>query len=277
MGFEDCFSVYQDYEIDFGLMHAEARQHTNSKAGGVISIGHEVPTCPGRYLPRNNDFKLSSPLAQPKEVIKYLKNSIWVVSHGGVASERFRSTLGTKEKNTRASGSNRRPLKGVVAHYPYPVPKGPCLCVYIFGSVYDSILSQLRRHPDNIQKLHNDESFPSINTIEDLLAHPDHDPFGIQQQFIQFYHANVSYPIIYMKYEALLQLSSLQKLDGILLEMTGNSYNLTSLFDSTYRRVSSLDTISDIALRTRFIDRYRDVQQMFDSQPLLRVKMPASQ
>lgn len=278
--FEDCFSAYHDFEIDFDMFKAQRLKHNLLSQSAMLKAtmiprANQTSSCPTRY--HNSKKVTSSLMAKPEEVTKYLKNTVWVVSHGGVSSERFRSTLlrGTKEEKTIASGTKHRPMKGVVAHYPYPVAEGPILCIYIYGSVYESILSQLRRHPDNIQKLHNDEAFPSIKTLSDLLDHPDAEPFGIQQQFMQFYHANVSYPIIYVKYDALLHLPSLQKLDGILSEMMGdNTYNLTSLFNSTYQRKSSLNNIPDASLRERFIERYKTLQKIFDSQPNIRVTMP---
>ena len=139
---------------------------------------------------------------------------------------------------------------------------------------YESILSQLRRHTDNPIKLHNDESYYEFSSLEELLLHPDQDPFGIKSQFDHFLTDKVSYPIVLVRYESLNNLKSLEKLESLVSKLTGNQYNFTSLYDEGYKRESSLDLITDGILREQFVQRYSDLQQIFESQPLIRLLMP---
>ena len=106
-------------------------------------------------------------------VIEGLTNKLWIVSHGGVGSEYLRSLIALGRSATKGSDSDptfiqghkvgtlkKRPFRGVVAHFPYPPSTGPKLCIYVYGDIYNSILSQIRRHVDNPAKLHNDEEYP---------------------------------------------------------------------------------------------------------------------
>jgi hypothetical protein len=218
-----------------------------------------------------------------------IDGELWIASHGGVASERLRNYIQNQDgkrgvnvnkHQKRTSGKKRRPVAGVIAHYPFPIQFGPktapSLCIYLYGSVYESILSQLKRHPDNSKKLHNDEAYPEFSTLQQLLAHPDLDPFGIQSQFDEFLTANVRYPILLVRYDVFSSAVALKKLQTLVEKLLGRNYSFTSLLSKGYKRKSTLESISNSTLREQFLDRYSHLQEIFDSQPVIRLLMPAT-
>jgi hypothetical protein len=111
-----------------------------------------------------------------------------------------------------------------------------------------------------------------FSTLEELLLHPDQDPFGIKSQFESFLTANVTYPIILVKCDTFHHLSSLQKLGQIVSEITGIEHNFTSMFINGYNRTSSIASISNSTLREQFIKRYSQLNDMFNSMPLIHLK-----
>ena len=86
---------------------------------------------------------------------KYYKNKLLLISHGGVSSEYMTSLLNiyhTCDKNPETN----RPIKGACVHFPYPPSKFNLdKIIYIYGDIYNAILSQIPRHYDNASKLCN--------------------------------------------------------------------------------------------------------------------------
>jgi len=134
-----------------------------------------------------------------EEACERLRGCAWLVSHGGVASEELCRLLDIRYPEGRASSSDR-PIRGAVCHFPYPLPTGPDRAVYVYGSIFEAILSQHPRHPDNAAKLHNDEHYPRFYRVEDLLRFAVPDPFGAAAQFERFCDARVDYPILLVRY-----------------------------------------------------------------------------
>jgi hypothetical protein len=160
--YEDCFSVYEDYFVDFEAIRNVAHQHPirlelekniNERTKGYLprvqQSAIEQRQCPAAYS-HPGEITITSPMASETELAGELNGErIWVVSHGGVSSERFRKALYLQEKalgwpinpHTKpTSGKQQRPMKGVLAHFPYPLQNenashAPKLCVYIYGSV----------------------------------------------------------------------------------------------------------------------------------------------
>ena len=123
-------------------------------------------------------------------------------------------------------------------------------------------------------KLHNDEDYYEFYTLGDLLSHPDQDPFGIKSQFEQFLTANVRYPILLVRYNIFNNHEALHKLETVVSALAGNQYNFTSLFVENYQRKSTLESISNATLREKFVERYSELNEIFNSQPLIRLLMP---
>ena len=122
--------------------------------------------------------------------------------------------------------------------------------------------------------LHNDKSYPKFNTLEALLAHPNSDPFGIQSQFEQFLTARVSYPILLVRNDIMQHLDGLEKLESIIYNIIGKRYDLVSLYDKEYTTKYPLEVVENVMLRDEFRDRYSELDQFFESQPLIRLLMP---
>jgi hypothetical protein len=68
--------------------------------------------------------------------------------------------------------------------------------------------------------LHNDKSYLKFNTLEELISHPDPDPFGIQSQFEQFLTARVPYPILLVRYDIMQHRAGLEKLDSTIYTLS---------------------------------------------------------
>ena len=122
--------------------------------------------------------------------------------------------------------------------------------------------------------LHNDKSYPKFNTLEELLAHPDSDPFGIQSQFEQFLTARVLYPILLVRYDIMQHLDGLEKLESIMYNIIGKSYDLVSLYDKKYTTKYPLEVVDNVKLRDEFRERYSELNKVFKAQPLIRLLLP---
>lgn len=198
---------------------------------------------------------------QPQEMIseaeacERLRGMPWLVSHGGVASEALCAHLGVQYPEGRAQGSGR-PIRGAVAHFPYPLPTGPSRCVYVYGSVLEAILSQLPRHYDNPAKLHNDEHYPRFYRVEDLLDFNRDDPFGITAQFDAFCQARVDYPILMVKYEALDET----------VPLVCDFLGIERRTWEKRPRASSVDVL-DPDVRLRLWNRYGELARRMDAMP----------
>ena len=122
--------------------------------------------------------------------------------------------------------------------------------------------------------LHNDKSYPKFNTLEELLAHPDSDPFGIQSQFEQFLTARVPYPKLLVRNDIMQHLDGLEKLESIIYNIIGKRYDLVSLYDKEYNTKYGLEVVDNDRLRDEFRDRYSELDKVFKAQPLIQLLMP---
>ena len=136
---------------------------------------------------------------------------------------------------------------------------------------YESILLQLDKNPNMATLLHNDKSYPKFNTLEELLAHPDLDPFGIQSQFEQFLTARVPYPTLLVRNDVMQHLDGLKKLESIIYNIIGKRYDLVELYDKKYNTKYPLEVVENTKLRDEFRDRYSELDKVFKSQPLIRL------
>ena len=283
--YEDCLSVYEYFFIDFEVIKNQQRQHPIR-----LELEKNINEHKKRFLPHIQLSALEQvhPLWQARQnwprtyMVRYGLCHMVVSPQKGSESRFFskRRLLVCPLIITPSShqAKKRRPMKGVLAHYPYPLQDAhyaPKLCVYIYGSVYESILSQLGgRHPDNAMKLHNDDQNPEFFTLDNLLSHPDQDPFGMTSQLDYFLAANVRYPILLVRYDVLNNLEALHKLEIVMSELAGVQYNFIFLFVENYKRKPSLESISNATLREQFVLRYSGLSEIFNSQPLIRLLMP---
>ena len=195
-------------------------------------------------------------------IIKNLSNKIWLVSHGGVGSEYLTKQLNIKYPKFKIGS---RPFKGCVVHFPYPVKTGPKLCIYLYGDIYNSIISQTPRHYDNSKKLHNDENYPEFHTIDDILKHSSSDPFGITNQIKNFMSMEVDYPIILLKYP--LKKHSIRILEKFLGQKI--DYNFK-------KRKSKLEFL-DKKDKDKLIKLYKNTDNIVKNLPDVIIRYPKNQ
>ena len=127
-------------------------------------------------------------------------NKLWIVSHGGVSSEYFTKQLSIKYTRYRLRNAPDISYKGIIVHLYKPVEFGPQKALYIFGDLYNSIVSQINRHPFNASKLCNDTDYKKIYTVQQLKYMGTKDPFNICKQFINFMNDKITYELFIMKY-----------------------------------------------------------------------------
>ena len=222
------------------------------------------------------------PMLDKSTLSANLRGKVWIVSHGGVGSEYFRSLLGSHSvfelsMTKVGEGKKKRPFRGVAAHYPSPPVGGPLLCIYIYGDVYSSILSQLRRHPDNPAKLHNDESYPlysELGALLDAFEEGGEEPFGIERQYRYFSGSEVSYPVVMLRSDAVQHEWVLRQLDELIRNTTGVSTTLASSYKWA-SRASKMANVEE-SLRARFVEKYGYLDAMFKSNAPMTVRFPCS-
>ena len=111
-----------------------------------------------------------------------------------------------------------------------------------------------------------------------MLSHPDDDPMGIRYQFENFLTADdVMYPIILVKDVALENPEALQKLNGTFSDLGIEEDIIGMISKKGFNKSTNLDFITDADLRERFIERFASLNNMFESQPLIRLLLPKEQ
>lgn len=216
----------------------------------------------GSSIPENS---LQEPLAYitQKEFEKHMKGRVWLASHGGVASEYLTEQLGIHYPKIRIQPHNK-PLVGCIAHYPTPV-KGMEKVIYVFGDIYNSILSQIPRHPWNPSKLHNNVHHRYYMTPTQLLKEPSSDPFGIGRQFKNFMSRKVSYPILFIKY------GSAHKNASAIFKFLGKQEQPLS-----FRERSSDWTTQPSKIRRLLQNKYQNINQIMNEAQELLIRYPSS-
>ena len=131
------------------------------------------------------------------ELNKYVKNKIILFSHGGVGSEYLTKLL--KLEYPHIVLESNKTFKNSIVHFTYP-PSGLKLGIYVYGDIYNSLLSQIPRHYDNGAKLINELNYKHFYSINDLNEVNNEDPFNITNQYIHFNNDNIKNPIILLKY-----------------------------------------------------------------------------
>ena len=135
------------------------------------------------------------------DAINGLKNcNLWLSSHGGIGSEYLTEKLNIKYLNRMLP--NKKNFSAVIVHYNKPVPVGPKKAIFLYGDLYNSICSQIRRHPINGAKIGNNLKYPQIHSLNDMfrLVKHNNDPFNIGHMFRNFMRCPVTYPMLLMRY-----------------------------------------------------------------------------
>ena len=130
-----------------------------------------------------------------------------IISHGGVASTYLTKILNIKYPNVKIRRNPFHRKKKILTfenafvHFPRPpITNKIQQCIYLYGDIYNSLISQIKRHPINSSKLCNDMSYPHISSFKQLDEIKTKDPFNIYKQIINFMNKNIQYPIILLKY-----------------------------------------------------------------------------
>ena len=199
-------------------------------------------------------------------VEKGLKGIMWLVSHGGVKSEWLHGRMGLPSKWHQVMPS-RRPFRGVTAHYPRPVA-GPKMAVYVFGDVYNSVVSQLRRHPYNPAKLHNSRSFPWLK-FDNVVAHSKvyDDVYGIEGQFMNWMTIPANYPIIFVRTDKISK-----EMFGILGPIVG-----VKMKDFNLRERKSHWEEQPAPIKDMLVSQYWRLNALFNVMPPVTIKYPPHQ
>jgi len=169
--YEDCHSVYEDYEIDHDVVTVRRSSHpvlleleriaaTDGGGGGggsggggdwgapgtVVVVRTTSSDCPAAYS-RPGEKWTSIPMAEEGALADRIDGAVWVVSHGGAYAGPLRAIVRDRDDpralDDHDDGGGESALDCIIAHYPYPVrrqrqkrrQKQPKLCIYIYGSV----------------------------------------------------------------------------------------------------------------------------------------------
>ena len=117
------------------------------------------------------------------------------------------------------------------------------------------------------------QNSPSFSSLEQLLSHPDDDPTGIMHQFESFLTAdNLNYPIVLVRDDALIDPTSMRKLNKIMAKL-GHQDDILQGFYFPPKSIS-LESITNLRLRESFKKRFSALNDVFESQPMIRVILP---
>lgn len=197
------------------------------------------------------------------EIIKYCKGNKVLISHGGVSSEYLTNLLQIKYPSIILSSN--KPLKGSIVHYPYPPPELSQV-IYVYGDIYNAILSQLERHPDNPSKLCNNLDYYHFHNLKELCECPNEDPFNLEKQIFRFMNDQTEYPIIILKYGFHKSLLS------VLAESTGNQNFMKYQFKTRKERFKVLENYQKENLMTL----YSRLNHIVKQSPDLIIRYPSS-
>jgi len=135
-----------------------------------------------------------------------INHTIQVTSFGGVGTTMLYRFLKSQNVNIPADHPNWRPWKHLLVPPADSEVKDGFRVVYVFGNPMDAVLSVFRR---GYQKWHIDNMREDINgpaddawQLDDFLQESK-DPFRMAQHFRTWKEANRSYPILYLKFDAL--------------------------------------------------------------------------
>ena len=194
-------------------------------------------------------------------ISKYYKNKVLLISTGGVGSEYLTKLLNIYHPiNKLPTGYS---IKGAVVHFPHP-PKNLKQVIYIYGDIYNAILSQIGRHYDNASKICNNLDYPHFHNLEQLFSINIKDPWNIEKQFLNFNIKKTNYPIILLKYGFDVSLIP------ILIKITGNNNFKNYKFKKRVNKFNLLNTID----KGRFQTLYNNLNIVVNTAPDLIIRFP---
>ncbi|KAJ1459805.1 hypothetical protein M885DRAFT_511066 [Pelagophyceae sp. CCMP2097] len=266
---------------DARLLYHEFERRFEAQIDTVGRARHAAATaCLAQLAASKAPHRASEQMVDVGDVEAGLQGRVWLVSHGGVGSEYLRDLLfpkfggrGTDSPffipKDRVSAGARRPFRSVAAHLPAPPRTGPRAALYVYGAAVEAVLSQVGRHADNAAKLHNDERYPLIQTLQDLFRIQGPDPFGIEGQFRRFAAVDADYPVFYLRHDALTR-PVLQAVDRELKMLTGEKTRLYEYVRHDHASVALFKS-ADIQNVQKL---YGDLDLIFAGQPPLALFWP---
>ena len=169
--YEDCYSVYQDYEIDFdaisdlhqthpmrialesGYIDTDGAQEANTMAFSPTLVQSSTSThCLSRYSHTGEEKLYVTPVAEEDDLAKRIANHTWIVTHQykqmpirkRLKLNNILSKASSSRNDIQELGSSQ--LDAILRHYPYPIKQrtdkknnntliAPTLCIYVYGSM----------------------------------------------------------------------------------------------------------------------------------------------
>lgn len=196
-------------------------------------------------------------------LVKHLKDKEMLISHGGVGSEYLTQLLNINYPHIILPDLNIT-LKNACVHFPYP-PLHLNKVFYIYGDIFNSIISQIRRHPINAAKLCNNFNYKRFNSLTELVNTKEYDPFNIEKQILRFMNDKVSYPIIILKY------GFKRSLIPILINVSGNN----NFKDYIFKERQSIINLEDDDIK-KLVIKYQKTYQITVNSPQLIIRYPTS-
>ena len=147
--FEDCFSSYEDYEVDFDSIRKRIESHPMkvvlAEEIGTNKREHHVDlaspkfvtldpsfTCPVTYSHAGFEEKVHvSQMASKDDLVEAVHDKVWIVSH----QYTIRRKPGNEEKFERELNNYPSPLQKIVDKKNESNVRAPKICIYIYGSV----------------------------------------------------------------------------------------------------------------------------------------------
>jgi hypothetical protein len=195
---------------------------------------------------------------------KYYTDKLLLISHGGVGSEYLTKLLNIYHTTDKHPETNRD-IKGAVVHFPYPPNKFKLdKIIYLYGDIYNSILSQIPRHYDNASKLCNDINYKHFHNLDELLNYKNEDPFNLEKQINNFFTNDINYPVILLKH------NFNKSLIPILEEITNNSNFRNYEFKSRQSKFANLNKEK----LSKLINIYGKLNNIVNNSPSLIIRFP---
>ena len=160
--YEDCFSAYEDYDIDLNSIlnqqlthpirvslekqYADDIPHNNDISPTLIP--YSSTECPSEYSHAGDQKLYATPIAIEDDLARRIDGEVWIVSHQHRRRTNRRkkaldSILSPKRIGRKEEQLDSSQLDGILDHYPYPLQKveedgtiyAPKLCIYMYGSM----------------------------------------------------------------------------------------------------------------------------------------------
>lgn len=168
--YEDCYSVYQDYEIDFDAISDLHQTHPmrialeskfidtggsrelNDMAFSPTLVQSSSTHCVSMYSHAGEEKIYATPVANEHDLAKHIANRTWIVTHQfkqmpirkKLKLDQILSKESITRNNIQELGSSQ--FDAILRHYPYPIIQrtdsrnnnsliAPTLCIYVYGSM----------------------------------------------------------------------------------------------------------------------------------------------